>query len=162
MGLLLAAGAAILLLVVILLATRGGAGSGDVAGGRSNGGGASAGAVALPVPIHFGTSVDPSTGTVASPRARFLPGDSFAYSVTLPGPVGTDTVEVEVIHRAADGSQQVMQPPSSQPVDRARSVFAFEVSADALIQGFGTGDFQMRIYRARQLIAQGTFILADA
>lgn len=153
-GFILAAGAAVLVVVIVLLATRGNDPAQDVAGGRSGAAGE------LPVTIRFGTAIDPVGGEVIDQRTTFVPGEAFAYSIRLPEPVGADEVEVEVIHRGADGAQQVVQAPSGQPVERARRVIAFEVTADALIQGFGTGDFQMRIYRGRELIAQGSFTLA--
>ena len=152
-GLLLAAGAAILVVVIVLLATRANDATQQVAGGRSGGG-------ELPVTIRFGTGIDPVGGEIIDERSTFVSGQPFAYSIRLPQPVGADAVEVEVIQRSADGTQRVVQAPSAQPVERARRVIAFQVTTDGLIQGFGTGDFQMRIYRGGELIAQGSFTLA--
>ena len=154
-GLLLAAGAALVVVVIVLLATRGGDGSGGVAGGRSN----ATAAADAPITIRFGTAIDAVSGEVSDPRTAFRAGDAFAYSIRLDEPVETDTVEVEVIHRSQDGSQEVVQAPAPQPVNPAVRVIAFQVTADALIEGFGTGDFQMRIYRGRELLAQGHFTL---
>ena len=98
---------------------------------------------------------------MAADSVRFVRGQAFAYSIRLSAPVGTDAVEVEVIHRAPDGSQVVVQPAASQPVDPALRVIAFQVTADALLDGFGPGDYQMRIYRGRELLAQGHFTLAE-
>ncbi|MDQ3881442.1 MAG: hypothetical protein M3295_10275 [Chloroflexota bacterium] len=155
-GLILVGVAVVAVVIVVLLATRGGQGSGEVAGSRSS-------ATPLPgvaAPIRFGTAIDPVSGEASEETTVFRPGDTFAYSVRLAEPIGTDAVEVEVIHRAADGSQETVQAPASQSVDPAQRVIAFQVAADALIEGFGTGDFLMRIYRGRELLAQGSFSLA--
>ena len=161
-GLLFAAAAGVVVIVIVLLATRGdatGEGEGEVAGGRSS---VETAGEELPVPIRFGTAVDPVTGEVEGDSVRFVRGQEFAYSIRLPQAVDTDAVDVEVIHRSAEGGQVVVQPAASQPVNPALRVIAFQVTADALIDGFGPGDFQMRIYRGRELIAQGYFTLAES
>ncbi len=97
------------------------------------------------LPVVFGTAIDHDSGEAAGQTTRFWPGDPFAYSVRLPAIVGQDTIYVEVLRVTAEGLEQ-LQAPQAQKTLADRSVIAYLVTTDGLIEAFGTGDFMLRIY----------------
>ena len=114
------------------------------------------------LPIVFGTGLDPATN-VAAPRAdRFLPGDPFAYSVTLAAAPGTDTILVEITRLVA-GERTVVQEASVQKILPEAPTFAFQVLTDDLLAAWGPGDYEMRIFfeGSEQPFAAGTFTLVQ-
>lgn len=111
--------------------------------------------------IAFGTAIDDVTGEVAEAARvdRFGPGDTFAYSARPAEPLPT-AIYVEV-RRVAGGADEVVQPPSRQPLPEGAEVIAFAVPAELLVEEFGPGEFVMTIYAAlgEDVIAEGTFTL---
>ena len=98
------------------------------------------------VTIRFGTALDPETHEVAvgAETDRFAPTDRFAYSYRPVDPP-PETVWIEV-RREADGSGETVQEPAPHRLAADALVIGFEVSAQNLLDDFGAGPFQMRIY----------------
>lgn len=115
-----------------------------------------------PLPIVFGTGLDAATNVAIGPTDRFLPGDPFAYSVSLPTAPGTDTILVEVT-RVVAGVPTVVQEPSVQKIVPEAPTFAFQVLTDDLLAAWGPGDYEMRIFFAagEPPFAVGTFTLVQ-
>ena len=65
-----------------------------------------------PLPITYGTALDPVSGEATQPADRFRDGDPLAYSVRMPAAPGVDTIVVEVIRLNPDGTETVAQPQS--------------------------------------------------
>lgn len=113
-------------------------------------------------PIVFGTALDAERlvpdDVVTS---RFAPEDTFAYAVPDAEPASAVYVEVR---RVAGGPAEVVQEPvDPQPIPGAPARIGFTVPAANLIDVFGPGSFEMRIYLdpASTPIAQGTFELVE-
>jgi hypothetical protein len=64
---------------------------------------------------------------------------------------------------AEDGTEtQAINPEENQlTVDPDASIDGFTVPTNALLDPLGPGTFVMRVYRGSELLAQGTFILAE-
>src|SRR5574338_788871 len=116
-----------------------------------------------PLAITFGTALDPQTNVASADTSRFRPGDPFAYSVTMAGAPGTDTIWVEIIKHGLDGDS-VAQEASVQHILPDAATFAFQVRTDDLLAAWGAGDFEMRIYLdpVGRPVATGSFTLVDA
>jgi hypothetical protein len=97
------------------------------------------------LPVIFGTAIDHDSGEATQQTSRFRSGDPFAYSVRLPAVVGQDTIYVEVLRETGEGLEQV-QAPQAQKTLPERSVIAYLVTTNGLIEAFGTGDFVLRVY----------------
>jgi hypothetical protein len=115
------------------------------------------------MPVIFGTAIDHDSGEATDLTSHFRPGEPFAYSVRLPAIVGQDTVYVEVRRLTPEGQEQV-QAPQAQKTLADRSVIAYLVTTDGLIEAFGTGDFVLRIFLdpAAPPIAAGSFTVVPA
>jgi hypothetical protein len=151
--------AAIGLVVGIAVAVRIVGGSGDgLTPGSSGGPSPGSGSVA---DIAFGTALDPATGLVAAATetATFGANDTFAYSVDGLDPPASVSVEVE---RVGGGDVETVQPATPQQLGPDAVAVAFEVPAAALVAGFGSGVYRMRIYVADDLVAEGEFTLVAA
>ena len=113
-----------------------------------------------PLPIVFGTALDPASGIAIGSTNRFRAGDSFAYSVTLDAPPGTDSILVEVDKLSVD-ARSVVQEPSVQHILPSAPTFAFQVQTEDLLRAWGDGTFEMRIFLAAggDPLAVGTFVL---
>ena len=116
-----------------------------------------------PLPITYGTALDPVSGEAIQPTDRFRDGDPFAYSVRMPAAPGVDKILVEIIRLNDDATQTVAQPPSEQGIVATSRVFAFEVQASTLLQAWGPGRYAMRIYLAgaAEPFAEGRFTLVE-
>lgn len=115
----------------------------------------------LPGTLTFGTALDETTREVTEPDPDYTRGENFAYSIRMPEAFGVDSILVEVIEVNADGTETLVQEASAQAIGADTPVASFQVSADALINGFGPGSYIMRIYRGEELIAEGPFTLAE-
>jgi len=115
-----------------------------------------------PLPIAFGTALDPATNVAIERTDRFLSGDPFGYSVTLAAPPGTDTILVEVT-RVVAGVPTVVQEASVQKIVPEAPTFAFQVLTDDLLAAWGPGDYEMRIFfdATEPPFALGTFTLVE-
>lgn len=118
---------------------------------------------ASPLPITYGTSLDPVSGEAIQPTDRFRDGDPFTYSVRMPAALGVDTILVEIIRLDNDGTETVAQRPSEQRIVATSRVFAFEVRTMDLLNAWGPGRYAMRIYLpgAADPFAAGRFTLVE-
>ncbi len=120
---------------------------------------------AAPLPIMYGTALDPASGEATHPADRFRDGDPLAYSVRMPAAPGVNTIVVEVIRLNADGTETVAQPQSrgEQGIVATSRVFAFQVQTSTLLEAWGPGDYAMRIYLPGEVepFAAGRFTLVE-
>ena len=117
-----------------------------------------------PLPISYGTALDPATGEAIQPTDRFRAADRIAYSVRLPGPAGAETILVEIVRVGPDG-ETVVQEPATQGIVASSSVigFMFAVPTSDLLEAWGPGDYAMRIYLpgSTEPLAAGRFTLVE-
>jgi hypothetical protein len=117
-----------------------------------------------PLPISFGTALDPTSGIAVNLTTRFRAEDPIAYSVRLSAAPGVDTILVEIVRLDADG-ESVAQPPSRQGIVPTSTVirFTFAVATGQLLDDWGPGTYEMRIYLPgeRDPLAQGRFTLVE-
>jgi hypothetical protein len=100
---------------------------------------------ASPLPIRFGQALDPDSNRAIRHTRRFRAGDRFAYSVTLSRAPGTADIFVE-ISRLKDGRRTVVQARSVQHILPNLRSFAFVVQVDDLLEAWGPGSYEMRIF----------------
>lgn len=113
---------------------------------------------ARPAEISFGTRADPATGEAMDRTDRFAPGDTFVYSLVPAEPVEADLVTLEILRVEDDElvSDHVAEIP-------AGPVIGLTVSADAMLERYGAGDFVMRIYVDRDdPLGEGRFTLVES
>ena len=115
-----------------------------------------------PLPITFGTALDPDTYLVTQPATSFHHSDPFAYSVNPAVNPGVPDVYVGVLQYRG-GEQVVLQSPSPQRLLPEPASFGYITTADAMIDGFGYGWFTMTIQLAADgpIYAEGRFELID-
>jgi hypothetical protein len=117
-----------------------------------------------PLPIAFGTALDPTSGEAVDPTDRFRASDPIAYSVRLAAPPGVDTILVEIA-RLEGSAETVVQEPSTQGIDASSRVigFTFAVPTSEVLAAWGPGDYAMRIYLPGEgdPIAAGRFTLVE-
>jgi hypothetical protein len=115
------------------------------------------------LPIRFGLALDPDTNRAVQRVRRFRAGQTVAYSVTLAQPATTSTIFVEV-RRIGGQAPRVVQEKAVQRITEGRRTFAFTVPSDSLLEAWGAGQFEMRIFLGRQKapVATGRFRLATA
>jgi hypothetical protein len=114
-----------------------------------------------PLPILFGTALDPDTNRAIHRSKRFRSGDPFAYSVTLGHRPRRQKIYVEV-SRLESGSRVVVQERAPQHILPEPRTFAFRVRTDDLLAAWGAGDYEMRIFirfKDADPLAVGTFTL---
>ena len=115
-----------------------------------------------PLPITFGSALDPDTYLVTHPTDEFGPTDHFAYSVNPPTHPGVAQVYIAVIQYQA-GQEVVLQSPTAQRLLPAPVSFGYETETADLIELFGYGRFTMRIYLdpAGPVYAHGRFEVVE-
>ena len=117
--------------------------------------------VASTLPIAFGTALDPVSGKAIQLTDRFRAGDPFAYSVELTAAPGVEQILVEIV-RFEGGSETVVQQPDEQGIDASSRIIAFSVPTATLLDAWGPGSYEMRIYLAGGgPVARGTFTLVE-
>jgi hypothetical protein len=115
--------------------------------------------------VTFGRAMDLTTKEILDRTDTFTRGDQFCHSITVPRAFGVDAVQEEIVRIDGDDLTVVQRrqgPPL--PADPNASVIGFCVSADDLVDDWGTGDFVLSDYRRKdglQLIAQGRFTLTE-
>jgi hypothetical protein len=121
--------------------------------------------VAGPLPVTFGTALDPASGEAIQPINRFRDGDPFAYSVRMLAAPGVGTIQVEIIRLNDDGTETIAQPlaDGEQGIIATSPVFAFKVQTRTLLDAWGPGVYAMRIYlpNGADPIATGRFTLVE-
>lgn len=115
---------------------------------------------ALPGKLTFGTGRNRQTCAIINPTSTFGPGTFFAHSITLKVPLGVSTIGEDVV-RVSDGKvlQSHKSSDGQNPVFANQKVACFQVTSNAVIRAWGTGDFVMRLYRGDQKIAEAAFKL---
>lgn len=113
-----------------------------------------------PLPIRFGTGLDPDTNRAVNRTRRFRSSDQFAYSVTLPRRANTEDIFVEIA-RLEDAGRVVVQEPALQHILPELRTFAFQVRTDDLLAAWGAGSYEMRIFleEGDEPLAIGEFTL---
>lgn len=117
-------------------------------------------APALPGTMAFGTALDDNR-QVSEPAETFLPPDTFAYSVTLPGGFGADAIENEIIKLSGE-SETVVLPRQSVGVAPDSETFGYVIgNAGDFLGQWGPGEFQWRVYVGGEVVAIGSFRFAE-
>jgi len=117
----------------------------------------------LPGTVTFGLGLNPETQRVTNPTDTFTAGTTFAHSIELSSPFGVTQLGEEVARINEDGSQTIVITTENQVdlQDPNATVDGFTVPTNALLELLGAGTYVMRVYRGTELLAQGTFILAE-
>ncbi|MGH2484208.1 MAG: hypothetical protein ACRDE9_07105 [Candidatus Limnocylindria bacterium] len=117
----------------------------------------------LPGTLTFGLGLNAETQRVTNPTDTFTPGTTFAHSIELTAPFGVTQLGEEVARINEDGSETIVITTENQVElqDPNATVDGFTVPTNALLEAIGAGTYVMRVYRGTELLAQGTFILAE-
>jgi hypothetical protein len=110
--------------------------------------------------VTFGTGINPDTRAVTGATTSFSAGVPFAHSIQLTEPWAVNEIQEEVIRVADDGGLTVVQQREGSNLDVQANlmVAGYRVAdAGALIPGWGTGNFILRVYRGVELLAEGHF-----
>ena len=115
----------------------------------------------LPGTITFGTGLNAETREVTNPTAAFVAGTGFAHSIKLTQTFAVNTIQEEIT-RVADGVVVQARDKGSVQVTPSATIAGFKAGVDTtkLIEGWGTGEFVMRVYRGVELLAEGHFTLS--
>jgi hypothetical protein len=114
----------------------------------------------LPGTITFGTGINPDTREVTGPTTNFVAGIAFAHSIKLTQTFAVNSVQEEIT-RVADGVVVQTRENGSIPVTPGSMIAGIRVAdAAPLINGWGKGEFIMRVYRGVELLAEGHFTLS--
>lgn len=117
----------------------------------------------LPGTVTFGLGLNVDTQRVTNPTDTFTPGTTFAHSIELTAPFGVTQLGEEVARINEDGSETIVITTENQVDlrDPNATVDGFTVDTNDLLDALGVGTYVMRVYRGTELLAQGTFILAE-
>jgi hypothetical protein len=118
----------------------------------------------LPGTLTFGLGLNAETQRVTNPTDTFSPGTLFAHSVELTQPFGVTQIGEGVARVNEDGSETLVIDQNDNiitGINPDATVDGFTVETNALLDALGPGTFVMRVYRGSELLAQGTFILAE-
>lgn len=117
----------------------------------------------LPGTLTFGLGLNVETQRVTNPTDTFTPGTTFAHSIELTAPFGVTQLGEEVARINEDGTETIVITTENQVdlQDPDATVDGFTVPTNALLDALGAGTYVMRVYRGTELLAQGTFILAE-
>ena len=118
----------------------------------------------LPGTVTFGLGLNIDTQRVTNPTDTFTAGTTFAHSIELTAPFGVTLIGEEVARINEDGSETIVITAAENQltvVDPDVTVDGFTTPTNGLLDGLGAGTFVMRVYRGAELLAQGTFILAE-
>jgi len=117
----------------------------------------------LPGTLTFGLGLNVETQRVTNPTDTFTPGTTFAHSIELTAPFGVTQLGEEVARINGDGTETIVITTENQVdlQDPNATVDGFTVPTNALLDALGAGTYVMRVYRGTELLAQGTFILAE-
>jgi hypothetical protein len=118
----------------------------------------------LPGTLTFGLGLNSETQRVTNPTDTFTSGTLFCHSVELTSPFGVTQLGEGVSRINEDGSETLVinQADNVIPgINPEALVDGFTVETNALLDPLGPGTYVMRVYRGSELLAQGTFILAE-
>ena len=134
----------------------------EVPTGSESASASAAASPALPGVVTFGTGWNNDTHQISGVTTAFTATSAgFAYSISLSEPIGVSRLQVEVIRRAADGKETVVQTrqDGTLVVDATLLTEGLKVkkSVSQLIAAWGQGTFILRVYNGGELLGQGTF-----
>jgi hypothetical protein len=118
----------------------------------------------LPGTLTFGLGLNAETQRVTNPTDTFTPGTTFAHSIELSTPFGVTQIGESVSRVNEDQTETLVFPADEDnqlTVDPNATVDGFTVDTNVLLDALGAGTYVMRVYRGTELLAQGTFILAE-
>jgi len=113
--------------------------------------------------VTFGTGLNPDTKEVTGPTTSFTAASAaFAHSITLSEPFGVNKIQEEVIRVGDDGTETIVQARDELDASATSLIAGYKspVTVAALITGWGTGTFILRVYRGAELLAEGGFSLS--
>jgi hypothetical protein len=115
---------------------------------------------ALPGTLAFGSELD-GERRVVTPVETFTPGQTFAYSVEMPGTFGADAIENEIA-KLEEGGETIVLPRQAVGVDPASTTFGYVIgSAGQFLGPWGPGEYEWRVYVNGEVVARGTFGYAE-
>jgi hypothetical protein len=116
---------------------------------------------ALTGTITFGTGINADTREVTNATTTFVAGTGFAHSIKLTQTFAVNSVQEEIT-RVADGTVVQPRDKGNVQVTPSATVAGFKagVNTTKLIEGWGKGDFVLRVYRGVELLAEGHFTLS--
>jgi hypothetical protein len=117
-----------------------------------------------PGTLTFGTALD-ENDQITEPVDTFTAGMPFAHSISVPTPFGVNSVGEQIVRILDDGTEQeVVRAIDNQPAVVPDATVAGFAIADAgpLIEEWGPGTYEMRVFAGDKLIAQGRFVLAGS
>ncbi len=104
--------------------------------------------------LTFGTGLD-NAGQITGATDSFSPSSNFAYSIAIPGGLGS-TPYINEISRTSDPAEQVLRDEVT--ADPAAELISYTLgSAAGFIQEWGPGEYVWRVYIGEELVAQATF-----
>ena len=107
--------------------------------------------------IAFGTGLD-NAGNVTGATDTFTPNANFAYALTTPEGPGSTPIRNEITRL----DDETVVANDELTVDPADAVIGYNLgSASGFVQDWGTGEFRWRVYVGEELLAEGTFRLAE-
>jgi hypothetical protein len=118
----------------------------------------------LPGTLTFGLGLNAETQRVTNPTDTFTPGTTFAHSIELSTPFGVTQIGESVSRVNEDQTETLVFPADEDnqlTIDPNATVDGFTVDTNVLLDVLGAGTYVMRVYRGTELLAQGTFILAE-
>lgn len=108
--------------------------------------------------LAFGTGLDDNR-QVTGQTDTFTPADTFAYSVSIPGGLGTEQMRNE-ISRTSDPAEVVSD--ESFAVDPAAETIGYTLgNAGSFVSAWGPGEYVWRVYAGDELVAEQPFRLAE-
>jgi hypothetical protein len=108
--------------------------------------------------LAFGTGLDDARN-VTGATDTFTPSSTFAYSVSIPGGLGTVQMRNE-ISRTSDPPEVVSD--EAFDVDPAAEVIGYTLgSASGFVSDWGPGEYVWRVYAGDELVAEAPFRLAE-
>lgn len=112
--------------------------------------------------LTFGYELD-ANDQIVEPNNTFVPGVNFAHRIDMPEPWGVSSIAEGIYRINDDGTEQeVVRPIDNQPaVVPDLSYAAFAVPASPLIEEWGPGTYEMRVFVGDQLVAEGQFIFPE-
>ncbi len=109
--------------------------------------------------LSFGTGLDDNR-QVTGQTDTFAPGDTFAYSLSVPGGIGGTPIR-NVIQRTSDPAETVVEGDEIAVDPDSETVGYSLGSADGFVRDWGSGDYLWQIYVGEELVAEQTFRLAE-
>lgn len=120
----------------------------------------------LPGSVTFGTELN-ADEQIVEPVDTFSPGMNFAHSVTVEGGFGVSAIGEQVVRILEDGTEEEVvshtgDNPNVLAVNPEATTAGFSAGdAAGFVVEWGPGTYELRVYAAETLIAQGRFTLVN-